>query len=370
MRRALAVAISRRRRRWRARGGAPSALHNNCSGKHAGFICVACAAGVDHRGYVAAEHPVQREVRAALEGLTGVGLGSDQCGIDGCSIPTWAVPLDRAGACLRALRHRARARPERAKAAARLRAACAAQPYYVAGTGRFCTEIMKLFGPRAGEDRRGEDWRWARCPSRARHRAQMRGRRDARRRSRDGGDDRALSAAADDERRALDRFCASRRCATGTAIEVGGLSGGGCASLLSSRATKARAGTHVVAPVARLDPGICAGGSAGMTAQPATPAHACRAAPTAAPSAAAFPTCIAAWRTVVRRPKPESLSSSRSRTSSRPGRGRRAHSHASEPADPVAGLRQRHAHVPASALAWRAARAPSSRRTPSGSRRA
>ena len=37
---------------------------------------------------------------------------------------------------------------ERAKAAARLRAACAAQPYYVAGTGRFCTEIMKLFGAR------------------------------------------------------------------------------------------------------------------------------------------------------------------------------------------------------------------------------
>jgi len=38
--------------------------------------------------------------------------------------------------------------PERAKAAARLRAACAAQPYYVAGTGRFCSEIMKRFGAR------------------------------------------------------------------------------------------------------------------------------------------------------------------------------------------------------------------------------
>src|SRR6266850_955562 len=37
----------------------PSALHNNCSGKHAGFLCVACAAGLDHRGYVAVRHPVQ-----------------------------------------------------------------------------------------------------------------------------------------------------------------------------------------------------------------------------------------------------------------------------------------------------------------------
>src|ERR1043165_7555117 len=69
--------------------GAPSALHNNCSGKHSGFLCVACAAGVDHRGYVNAEHAVQREVRAALESLTGVGLSADQCGIDGCSIPTY-----------------------------------------------------------------------------------------------------------------------------------------------------------------------------------------------------------------------------------------------------------------------------------------
>src|SRR6478672_762263 len=35
-------------------GAAPSALHNNCSGKHAGFLCVACTAGVDHDGYVKA----------------------------------------------------------------------------------------------------------------------------------------------------------------------------------------------------------------------------------------------------------------------------------------------------------------------------
>src|SRR5947209_12384013 len=76
-------------------GGAPSALHNNCSGKHVGFLCVACAAGADHRGYVSADHFVQREVRAALESLTGIGLTADVCGIDGCSIPTWGLPLER-----------------------------------------------------------------------------------------------------------------------------------------------------------------------------------------------------------------------------------------------------------------------------------
>jgi L-asparaginase II len=128
--------------------GAPSALHNNCSGKHAGFLCVACTAGMEHRGYVEVEHAVQREVRGALESLTGVGLSADACGIDGCSIPTWAVPLT---ALAHAFARFATGRglgSERAKAAVRIRAACAAEPYYVAGTGRFGTEIMTLFGAR------------------------------------------------------------------------------------------------------------------------------------------------------------------------------------------------------------------------------
>src|SRR6478672_9558698 len=129
-------------------GGAPSALHNNCSGKHAGFLCVARAAGVDHCGYVEAEHVVQREVRAALESLTGVGLDEDVCGIDGCSIPTWGVPLDRLALAFARFGSGRGLEQKRANAAARIRAACAAQPYFVAGTGRFCTEIMQGFGAR------------------------------------------------------------------------------------------------------------------------------------------------------------------------------------------------------------------------------
>src|SRR5256714_2793661 len=113
-------------------GAAPSALHNNCSGKHAGFLCVACAAGVDHHGYVAADHFVQREVRAALESLTGAGLTADVCGIDGCSIPTWGLPLTQLAHAFAKFGTGNGLAPGRARAAARLRAACAAQPYYVA----------------------------------------------------------------------------------------------------------------------------------------------------------------------------------------------------------------------------------------------
>jgi L-asparaginase II len=128
--------------------GAPTALHNNCSGKHAGFLCLACAMQIDHRGYWRPEHPVQRQVRAVLEDLTGASLGPDRCAVDGCSVPTWAIPLeDLARAFAKFATGRELSR-ERAAAAARLRAACAQHPWYVAGTGRFCTEITKLLGAR------------------------------------------------------------------------------------------------------------------------------------------------------------------------------------------------------------------------------
>jgi L-asparaginase II len=131
-----------------ARSGEPSALHNNCSGKHAGFLCVACAKGIDHADYWRPQHPVQREVRAVLENLTGAALSDDRCAIDGCSVPTWAIPLQNLAHAFAKFGTGTGLSPERARAAARLRAACGQKPWHVAGTGRFCTEIMQLFGAR------------------------------------------------------------------------------------------------------------------------------------------------------------------------------------------------------------------------------
>jgi L-asparaginase II len=132
-----------------ARTGTPSALHNNCSGKHAGFLCVACAMGVDHAGYWRPEHVVQRHVRAVLEDLTGAALSEDRCAVDGCSVPTWAMPLSNLARAFARFGTGHGLPPARAGAAARLRAACAQKPWYVAGSGRFCTEIMQLLGARA-----------------------------------------------------------------------------------------------------------------------------------------------------------------------------------------------------------------------------
>jgi L-asparaginase II len=131
-----------------ARSGAPSPLHNNCSGKHAGLLALARAIGADPADYWRPEHPVQRLVRGVLEDFTGASLGEACCAIDGCSVPTWAVPLHHLAHGFAKFGAGQGISGERAQSVARLRRACAKAPWFVAGTGRFCTEIMQLFGDR------------------------------------------------------------------------------------------------------------------------------------------------------------------------------------------------------------------------------
>ncbi len=132
-----------------ASGEKPSCLHNNCSGKHAGFLCFACHTGAAVEGYIQPDHPVQRAAAAAIEEMTGYRLDAGRAGIDGCGIPTYAVPLTHLARAFARLGTGIGLAPERAKAARRLRAAVAAHPWHVAGTDRFCTGVMKLLGPRA-----------------------------------------------------------------------------------------------------------------------------------------------------------------------------------------------------------------------------
>jgi len=123
-------------------GEAPSPLHNNCSGKHAGMLTLALHMGVPTRGYVRPDHPVQVCIREMLGAMTGVDHGAVPCGVDGCSVPTYAAPLAAiAGAMARF------AKPDglpdaRAKAARQLARAMMAHPFMVAGSGRFCTAVI------------------------------------------------------------------------------------------------------------------------------------------------------------------------------------------------------------------------------------
>jgi L-asparaginase II len=131
-----------------ASGGTASALHNNCSGKHSGFICLACAAGEDPAGYIRAEHPTMRRVTAALAEATGTVLDARNRGTDGCSIPTYAIPLQALALAFARFGTGQGWHPDRAAAAVRIRAAVAEHPFMLSATGRFDYEMMQAFGAR------------------------------------------------------------------------------------------------------------------------------------------------------------------------------------------------------------------------------
>uniref|UniRef100_UPI003BAD0CB4 asparaginase n=1 Tax=Stappia sp. TaxID=1870903 RepID=UPI003BAD0CB4 len=126
----------------------PCALHNNCSGKHAGFLGLARTLGVPTSGYVEPDHPVQREVKAAMESMLGISLDDMARGTDGCSIPTYAMPLDRVARGFACFGTGEGLEPLRADATARLYDACVQNPLMVAGTGRFCTDVMSALDGR------------------------------------------------------------------------------------------------------------------------------------------------------------------------------------------------------------------------------
>ena len=129
-------------------GLAPLQVHNNCSGKHAGMLAVAAHAGAEARNYSAKAHPVQRGVAEVLDQLCDVETADLPCGVDGCSVPTWGIPLRNLGLGFQRFLSGETLAPERARAATRITQAVRTHPYMVAGRKRFCTALMEAV-PRA-----------------------------------------------------------------------------------------------------------------------------------------------------------------------------------------------------------------------------
>lgn len=123
-----------------------TATWNNCSGKHVGFLTVAQHLGVDPTGYIRADHPVQELVRAALAETTRTALDPDEAGIDGCGIPVHPVPLHALATAGAGFGTPSEWPPARTDAARRLAAAMVAQPWYVAGTARLCSDLLGAAG--------------------------------------------------------------------------------------------------------------------------------------------------------------------------------------------------------------------------------
>ncbi|MCE9522869.1 MAG: asparaginase [Alphaproteobacteria bacterium] len=123
-------------------GERPCRIHNNCSGKHTGFLTVARHLGVAVEGYERPDHPVQVLARDAIAALCDVKPSDLRLGIDGCAAPNYALPLSRLARGMARLGDTAALAADRARAAQRLTAAWRAHPLLVSGTGRACADMM------------------------------------------------------------------------------------------------------------------------------------------------------------------------------------------------------------------------------------
>ena len=130
-------------------GARPTALHNNCSGKHAGFLALALALGTDPAAYLDPAGAPQVLVRQAVAAMAGVAEEALVPAVDGCSAPTYRMPLASLATAIARIASPAGLAEPRAAACRRMAAAVAAHPELLAGSKkRLCTDLVRASGGR------------------------------------------------------------------------------------------------------------------------------------------------------------------------------------------------------------------------------
>lgn len=132
-------------RELRARGEEPNALHNNCSGKHAGMLALALHLGAPTEGYDQPDHPVQLSILEAVAQFSGMPVGDIAIGIDGCGAPVFAMPVSTMARMYADIVNPPESFDAATRAACqRIVAAMTAYPEMIGGTSdRLDTELMR-----------------------------------------------------------------------------------------------------------------------------------------------------------------------------------------------------------------------------------
>ncbi|MCG2768933.1 MAG: asparaginase [Anaerolineae bacterium] len=135
-------------RKLRRSGQEPTAIHNNCSGKHAGMLALAVHGEHTLDNYTSPDHPVQIQIRAAIADFAGLTPEQIKIGKDGCGVPVFGLPLWRAAYAYARLVDPAAWPAGRREDCRRVVEAMQRHPEMVAGSGRFNTDLMHVGGSR------------------------------------------------------------------------------------------------------------------------------------------------------------------------------------------------------------------------------
>lgn len=131
-----------------AQGKSPNSLHNTCSGKHAALLAQAVQLGAPTKGYCDVTHPVQQAIFGTLERVFDMDLSDAPMGIDGCSIPTWAVPLTHLAYGFARFAEPKELPEDWQTAIKRMRSAIAANPLMVSGNDSYVSRLLATLGER------------------------------------------------------------------------------------------------------------------------------------------------------------------------------------------------------------------------------
>jgi len=129
-----------------AAGEAPSALHNNCSGKHAGILAMCVHLGFEAATYLEPAHPAQQRILALCARMVDESLDELPLGVDGCGIPVFATSLRSAALAFARVATLAGLSDSDAQALQTVREAMTAEPAYVGGTARFDSALLAVTG--------------------------------------------------------------------------------------------------------------------------------------------------------------------------------------------------------------------------------
>ncbi|MBC8499639.1 MAG: asparaginase [Candidatus Atribacteria bacterium] len=125
-------------------GKEPTPLYNNCSGKHAGMLLTAKHMGETLEDYYKPEHPVQQRILKVISVIAEYQIDKIGIGKDGCGAPVHAMPLERLAYSFARLADPKTLGNERAMVIKKITTAMTDYPEMVGGTGRFCTDFMKV----------------------------------------------------------------------------------------------------------------------------------------------------------------------------------------------------------------------------------
>ncbi len=128
------------------RGEKPRAVHNNCSGKHAGILALATVLGADLSTYLEVDNPAQRAILEFCARMSDDDPATWPLGVDGCGIPVYATSLTKAAMAFARFASLTEVNPRDGMALLVVRDAMVSHPAYVSGTGEFDTMLMTAGG--------------------------------------------------------------------------------------------------------------------------------------------------------------------------------------------------------------------------------